>query len=53
MGGLKIEKTKEWNVTLHPKFLVQGMPSGENDINSTFVLCGSKSSFFSNPSEFA
>jgi hypothetical protein len=40
------------NVTLHPKFSVQGMPRGENDMDSTFVLRGNKSAHFSRTPEF-
>jgi hypothetical protein len=40
------------NVTLHLKFSVQWMTKRENDMNSIFVLGGSKSAHFLSPLEF-
>jgi hypothetical protein len=40
------------NVTLHPKFSVQGMTRRENDVESTFVLHGIKNGQFLSPVEF-
>jgi hypothetical protein len=40
------------NVTLHPKFSVQGTIRRENDVESTFVLHGIKSAQFLSPPDF-
>ena len=40
------------NITLHPKFSVQGTPEREYDIDSNIVLCDSKSAHFLRPLEF-
>jgi hypothetical protein len=40
------------NVTSHPKFLVQKMARRENDVESTFVLRGTKSANFLVPLNF-
>ena len=45
MGGLKTEKTKECHFT--PKFLAQRTKGRENDMDNTFVFCGSKNAHFS------
>jgi hypothetical protein len=41
------------NVTLHPKLSVQGTARRKNDVESTFVLCGSESAQFLSPLEFS
>jgi hypothetical protein len=40
------------NVTLYPKFSIQGMSRRENEVESAFVFCGSKRAQFSSPLKF-